>query len=289
MMVNFKHGAKIILANSTPSSTTILNSASKIIPSKRCQNPQQRARLSAYQRSMLPLQSSNTRRSRSLRMPACRRAMPRVTTRDLSGYRDSSTACQVERAEALNGSLQLAVLKPQARTTRSKIILASPTLSAMTANNRGDDLLMSSRASRTGGLAFSVFVRSRIGLSSSSSSTTYAAVVPSEKVKIGPSSLSRKVVRIEIESALRATLDSIGKQVRKEFVKECSVESRESESNPYGKNPFTAPLVESNGVKRCSVCAQQFDATSTPSISVAFKSRTFKGLSRYQASTLANL
>jgi hypothetical protein len=50
------------------------------------------------------------------------------------------------------------------------------------------------------------------------------------------------------------------------------VERRESASNIRMARTVLPPhLVESNGVKGCSVCAQQFDATSTPSTSVAFK------------------
>ena len=49
---------------------------------------------------------------------------------------------------------------------------------------------------------FLVVTRSRIGLSSSSSSTTYAPVVPSENVTINPSSPSGSVVSIRINSTV---------------------------------------------------------------------------------------
>jgi hypothetical protein len=76
-----------------------------------------------------------------------------------------------------------------------------------------------------------VFDRSRTGLSASSSSTTYAPVVPSENVTINPSSPSGSVVSIRINSAMRWVYP----QPPRKSAQFCSVGSVDSKLSHYQK------------------------------------------------------
>jgi hypothetical protein len=103
------------------------------------------------------------------------------------------------------------------RTNGAKIQKKEPRLDTNRRSNTGEDTkrnfkhvkgfsfvrgLSPSRFYLRGFWGFLVFTRSRIGLSSSSSSTTYAPLVPSENVTINPSSPSGSVVSIRINSTV---------------------------------------------------------------------------------------